>query len=456
MTANGGIRAAVVGAALMLIGMAQSVNAGDWVYTVREGDTLWGLCETYTTKKDCWLKLGPYNQVQFPRTLAPGTRIRFPVAWLREPPAPVVVRYVKGEVRAVVDGAATALNVDDTLGIGATVAVGDKSLALVSFADGSVMTVEANTELVFDRLSSFGERGMVDTKVNLKKGSVQTQVKKRQPPSHFEVQTPSAVAAVRGTDFRVSAEGEAQTRSEVFDGEIEVANDLGDARVPKGSGLVAQKNQPLPKVVVLPPAPEITSAVGSMANPYTLTWRSRAEVRGYRLTVVDDAGDHVFQRQLEGDSTAIDSLADGCYEILLNAVHASGFLSLPARSELCLVSPLASPSAPSVTYADGGALALQWAPVDGAQSYRVELSAQLDFAAPLQALVTTDNRVVLPEGIALPVHVRVVASGDSALNGVIDSAPSPAVTAAAPEQEPQGRTLLRTLLGVVLAIMIAL
>src|SRR5690606_35243695 len=72
--------------------------AEDWVYTVRKGDTLWDLCIEYTIEKNCWLTIGPYNQVDFPPSLAPGTRIRFPAAWLKNQPVKVEILYFSGEV----------------------------------------------------------------------------------------------------------------------------------------------------------------------------------------------------------------------------------------------------------------------------------------------------------------------------------------------------------------------
>ncbi len=57
-----------------------------------------------------------------------------------------------------------------------------------------------------DSLGSFDASGMVDTSVRLKKGRVENRVAPQKPDSRYRIITPAAVAAVRGTEFRVGGD----------------------------------------------------------------------------------------------------------------------------------------------------------------------------------------------------------------------------------------------------------
>ena len=82
-------------------------------------------------------------------------------------------------------------------------------------------------------------------------GRVRSWVKKFS--KKFEVRTPSAVCAVRGTDFMVEADAEGGTRTEVYEGSVLVGDDKGNtglvregevAEIPMGGTFTAPKANP--------------------------------------------------------------------------------------------------------------------------------------------------------------------------------------------------------------------
>ena len=48
---------------------------------------------------------------------------------------------------------------------------GSESYANIQFADGSVMRISPDSEVVFDTLSAYRDTGMVDSRVRISRGS---------------------------------------------------------------------------------------------------------------------------------------------------------------------------------------------------------------------------------------------------------------------------------------------
>ncbi|MFL0801362.1 MAG: FecR domain-containing protein [Agarilytica sp.] len=411
---------------LSVVGVSQFTYANDWVYTVRKGDTLWGLCHQYTTVASCWQKIGPYNDVEYPRNLAPGTRIKFPVGWLLTPPVPASVSYVKGSADKVIPNElVTALQKGDALPMGTRILTGNDGLVLLTFADGSVMTIEPETELTLDALSGYKDTGMVDTRVHLKKGAVQTRVPKRKPRSNFEVSTPSSVAAVRGTDFRVSSvEGEyALTRNEVFSGAVSVANDSEQKELPKGTGLVAVKDQPLPDVVKLLGAPALLVEENTYAMPFDIHWNRVDGAHRYRIEIVsassDVKGEDVTIRFADDDNYILENMADGCYVVRVSAVDSNALQGMPSEGRYCLKTPLAQPDRLRHEQPENGAALLVWDDVEHADDYRVEFSSDQAFEKIDASVVIGESSLALDKDKSAK-YARVIALG----NGKLESQPS--------------------------------
>ena len=89
---------------------------------------------------------------------------------------------------------------------------------------------------------------MVDTRIRLNIGRVNTRVEKQQPDSHYEITTPAAITAVRGTDFRLSTDDEQISRTEVTEGFVAVSAGVFEKNLQHGYGIVAEKDKPLPEI----------------------------------------------------------------------------------------------------------------------------------------------------------------------------------------------------------------
>lgn len=107
---------------------------------------------------------------------------------------------------------------------GDLIVVGEGGSAEVALDGGSLITVRENSEFVVEKTA----RG--DSSFFLKAGSLLAKIQKL-ASSRFSVRTPTAVAAVRGTEFGVETDGE-ETHVGVFDeGKVEVSGPTGPAEL---------------------------------------------------------------------------------------------------------------------------------------------------------------------------------------------------------------------------------
>ncbi|MBI4248005.1 MAG: FecR domain-containing protein [Elusimicrobia bacterium] len=113
------------------------------------------------------------------------------------------------------------VRVPQTLSSGDQVRTGWVSSAEIRFDDGSKMVVGANGSFMLEK----SESALQQVRMNL--GKLRAWVRKRSARS-FRVQTPTAVCAVRGTEFSVDvARGSGNTRVDLYNGLLAVSDNRG-------------------------------------------------------------------------------------------------------------------------------------------------------------------------------------------------------------------------------------
>src|SRR5882672_1316137 len=73
----------------------------------------------------------------------------------------------------------------------------------------------------------------------------------REKPREFEIQTPQALAASRGTEFLVAIEPSGREVFTVYDGVVELANPLGTVIVNRGEQGIVESGRPPRKTAVI-------------------------------------------------------------------------------------------------------------------------------------------------------------------------------------------------------------
>ncbi|EMI71696.1 FecR domain-containing protein [Leptospira noguchii] len=127
------------------------------------------------------------------------------------------VVFVKGQVSVMRDEE-MKLHRGDLLNESDIILTGAGGALDISLTDSSVVRVKENSKLILKQLR---EDNGFQIKINLASGRVLNIIEKEKKTSNFYVETPSAVAAVRGTSFEVNA-SENESMVFVVEGTVEV------------------------------------------------------------------------------------------------------------------------------------------------------------------------------------------------------------------------------------------
>ena len=296
-----------------------------WEYTFRPGDSLWKIAEKYTTSRNNWGEILRINSIEDAkdRTILPGTRILIPISMLKLQPAPALVVAVRGAAYVVRgDGEQLPLSVGTELFSGDRVVTGDRQSLRMQFADRSELQVLPNSEVVLDKLSQFEQTGMVDTRIRLNSGRIDTQVEEQKPEDRYEITTPAAITAVRGTNFRLSSDDSQISRTEVTGGLVAVSAGSEEKDIQDGFGIVAEQGKSLPEPVKLLPAPEISDNLSADQSKLDVTWTKLAGAKFYRYQVAsDEKFDQVsVDGSTEDSDIRLDELSPGEYYLRVRGV----------------------------------------------------------------------------------------------------------------------------------------
>lgn len=162
---------------------------------------------------------------------------------------------LRGQVEVQLPGGFFAQVSGDAVVRGGTkIRTGPDSYALVTYFDGSTTEIEPNTVIELQRLERVGRGQFVSLQQEI--GQTWNRVERLiDPASRFEVRTASAVAFVRGTDFRVIVEVTQRTIVQAVAEEIVVEAAGMQVVVPPGFQTTVEPGQPPSPPVPIPPAP---------------------------------------------------------------------------------------------------------------------------------------------------------------------------------------------------------
>lgn len=187
-------------------------------------------------------------------------------SWLR--PA-VTEAATLGQVSGVVEIQSAAADGWRSASAGESVEEGDRlrtrplSGATLVFFDGSTTDLEGGTEVALMRMSALHDDGARVILLHQASGRTYSRVQPLpDPASRFEIETPTALAAVRGTEFALDVEADGTTRVVVVEGVVNVTAQETTVVVPGGQETAVQPEQPPDPVrpATSLPAPTPTAA----------------------------------------------------------------------------------------------------------------------------------------------------------------------------------------------------
>lgn len=367
-------------ALVVLISASGASQAADeFIYTVQLGDHPWNIAQRYLKGTSFALQLTRLNRIANDRRVAPGTQLRIPAEWLELQSTQVRVVTAHGDASVVQAGqAARAAVVGEQLPIGALLRTGPGASVLLEFDDNSRVLVRQASEL----RPVQSDRRLLDggfmVELELLHGGLENLVRPnlRAPATRFEIRTPAAVAAVRGTEFRVHADNQA-TWTEVLDGAVLVGNAAGAAQAGAGFGTITQAGRPPVPPRPLLAAPDI-SGLPERLERLPIDW-PLAPIPGAVAYRTDIAPDRRFDSLLSDETTPqararVLDIEDGAFIMRLRAIDADGLEGLPAERPVVVH---ARPESPALISPEPGAVVaaarpiFRWTQADPAWHYRL-------------------------------------------------------------------------------------
>ena len=393
--------------------------AADWRYSVRPGDTFWSICNEYTMHDNCWLELASHNSVANPNQLSIGTQLLIPMEWLKQAPFAAQAAYVVGQVVfSDANEKLTELLSGQNLRIGSRVVVNQGS-ATLRFADGATIVMNPNSELIISSSSAIKQGAAQSIEVRLPRGEIQVTVPEKMPKTQFRVRTPSAVAAVRGTKFRVSSlvpladSQSGQTRSEVLEGIVSVSSSSDSQNITAGQGVSTVEGQSVLERAILISAPRWNR---SCTDPGYVEWQTSLSATQYRLALMEDdtSIDKVISTvTVDSANYVFKGLKEGCYQVKVNAIDSRGYNGLESQRRLCYQPQLDTPHITEIKF-DRAELLVVGEELQNAVRYRIEVSEDKNFSSLIKAKTSESLTMRLPVNTNIKsIYVRAKAFGDN-------------------------------------------
>lgn len=366
-----------------------SAQAEDWIYTTVSGDSLWNLSERHLDRVTRYAQLKKINGIKTPKRMKPGTQIRIPMQWIKSNSVPAEILTVQGNAELLqADG-----NVKQTLPPGTLIHLGDRlksgpdSSVAVKFADKSILTLHSDSVIRFDHLTAHGVTGMVDSRLHLLEGRMDTRViPAKGPGSRFEIKTPSAISAVRGTEYRASVATESQNSNiEVLKGKVLVSGAQKNKLIKAGFGTQIEKDKaPIPprKLLDSPIFNNIDKIVRSIN--LLVSWKPIEGALQYRVEVATnkDFNTILWQQFSQHIRAALPDVPDGQYFIRVRGVDKFGIEGKSAVQSIVLDARPQAPLQLKPTEGHvmrGKAPKLQWTASSEADKYQLEIASDITF-----------------------------------------------------------------------------
>jgi hypothetical protein len=286
--------------------MAAAAPAGDaaTAYVVQPRDTLYDLARRYMLSLAGIAEVSKVNRITDPRRLKPGSTLAIPTALLRSEPLLAKVEAVSGVV-SVQDQAGTTprpLVIGTSLKEGAIVRTAGNAFLTLRFADGSRISLPSNTVVRIDAARHIALGDADDRRFGVEAGRSAFEVTPATRTSdRFEVRTPMAVAAVRGTEFRVGYRPDSGTSTlEVLDGRVAESGTTSAESAAVDAGMAALRTDAGTSSRLLPlqPAPDLDDPGKTQSEAATL----------FRIAAPLPANSYHFQ--LARDAGFVDSFAE--------------------------------------------------------------------------------------------------------------------------------------------------
>lgn len=359
--------------------------------TISKGDSLIRICREYLDEPRHWKEVSSINRLSNPDIIYPGQTLKIPIRLLKGTPMDGVVTFLKGEVEQLPPGEVKWRPVlsGDVIREGSMVKTSNDGTVEITFPDGSSFLMRPDTSIALTTSRKKGVSHIVN-KLYLEFGRMIMTIKRATGiDSRYEIEGPSAVAAVRGTEFRLSVDEKSATRSEVLKGLVAVEAMKHKVEVKEGEGTLVNKGEPPVQPVKLLPPPEPVNIQPVYKHLPAVIQFSRIEnASTYRVMLARDREfkDVVKEKIIKpGEFAEFKDGEDGEYFLQGLSIDNAGLEGIP--HEAVQVRIRVNPLPPFIQLPLDGAEyrgtfpEFRWLKVSDAAKYHIQIAEDRDFKA---------------------------------------------------------------------------
>lgn len=367
------------------------------VYDMRRGESLFWLAQRYLNRRADYASVQKINRIANPHRIPVGTRLRIPLALLKSEPLNARIVAVRGTVHLNSNGRDIAPEIGADIPQGTALETGRDGFITLTLPNGSRTSLPTLTRIRIEKLRRIILTGSIDYDFVVDAGKLETQASPlgQDPNNRFRVRTPRAIAAVRGTQFRVGLEN-ASSLAEVLEGTVAAGSDQGaPAKLAAGLGAVITSDGRVATETLLPP-PELLRPGKVQVDPMVeLALAPQDQARGYHLQIAEDAGFTKVLAEATGETTSVafPDIPNGSLFVRVSAIAKSGLEGMAKtyamRRVLAGLTASASADADTMRFAWGGQ-------GEGRRIYHFQLGT-VDESRPL----LVDEGGLTQDGIAL-------------------------------------------------------
>jgi hypothetical protein len=295
-------------------------------------DTLIDLARRYFNRVEDYRVVQQLNHVPIPEHLQPDIDLRIPVELLRGQSVTASIISFRGDVRLGEDRHAATQGA--MLAEGTRIETGAGSFLSLRAADGSIVTLPSQSVVRLSRMRRILLTGTLDQQFSVEHGRLETTVAKQVGPgSHYEVRTPIAVSAVRGTVFRVNY-GEGPSLTEVLGGTVAVGapGAAHPQAIPVGEGAAVAPGGGIHTEPLLPAPGFADSDRVQAGHELHFALSAVPGAASYHLQIARDEAfrDIVAETTSQMPEGRFTNLPEGNWFARATAISATGFEGLPA------------------------------------------------------------------------------------------------------------------------------
>ncbi|MCG2842789.1 FecR domain-containing protein [Sandaracinobacter sp. RS1-74] len=314
-------------------------EAGDEiiVYRTRAGDSLQSIAAQWFVRPEDWRRVQALNKIQDPADLPAGTALRLRSSWIKTNPITAELAAFRGTVQVVRGHESRPVMKGMELSEGDIVETGPNGFATLVLPDASQVSLPSSSRIRLARLRQVPMSDSIDRRFTLEQGRSEAKVTPMaNPASRFLITTPVAVAAVRGTQFRVTyTPSELKAVTEVTEGKVAVGRfqSIEEVLIRANHGAIATSTS-LTRAFELLPAPAVDTPE-RVQNEKAVTFRLKPVPGAARYLVEiatdKDFVDRVGSVEVDGPTAVFEGVENGEFFVRAFAIDALGLVGQPAQ-----------------------------------------------------------------------------------------------------------------------------